>query len=897
MPYDTGNPVGSTDPRDFADNAETFDQVMNGAGETATNRVGDQVYTMAGLESLATGVPAVEASLAAQAAQAQAEAARDAAYVNADLYSTTALGLAGTAEGEQFQVPSADGLSVQRYRHDAGPVATPVGPALPSAASAKIGWPTVISFNRRLIYDPSGYLGGGNAVYVSRNIYIQRGTSVINRSNLMTESSELPGYVKLVRPTPLTSVSALLYNDLTQQYEWNIISSGSVDIKASTPDKVFIIAEFWDNRSIRSAFNFKDPRQLFGVNQCKFGKLADKMPRRFGYTSIVDITSAELISLGFLRGASDLTASNRPYFGDNFETFFPKGVGFFRFYIESDTADIFGSPRVYLWTATGSFYFYNAVLEKKLSPFAARYSVLIDPLPSDENISYFYVGSETQALSAKVKITGVQFSCSENLVEGIYLSDYPSADSESIESIDSRNAFNIAFSNAFKQKIVTSVQRPTAKYNTKVVYGQSLARGQETSPSLSRINRFGNLSLGSNVLPTTGDGETYSPFTSASLYPLIAQAVDGATVYDYGYEPAGAFGEPVNHGWVNFAKYLHNQEALAENDASRLFVTFNPSVSGKTIEQLSKVNTQDGVNRYSRFTDGLSKIETATGSDTHVVDGIMWMQGEYNYFDNGGSWNKSTYKTLFNQLITDMVDDVMAITGQAIPPAFFTYQTGAAYTRDVDSAGDPGLHVGMAQLEVTLEKENVWMVGPVYPYTDKGGHLTSNGSRWFANQIAKIFHRVVRQGKEWQPLRPILITQSGRTIDVDFHVPEPPLVFGMPYVIQTATDYPNKGFNVTDDAGTVAISSVSIVADTIVRISLSRDTTGSAYVWYADKTVHNGNGCLRDSDSTVALDNYIYRPEDGMSAGENIASLVDKPYPLHNWCVAFYLPVGYENLP
>ncbi|MDF2140868.1 hypothetical protein [Paenirhodobacter sp. CAU 1674] len=72
----------------------------------------------------------------AQAAQAGAEAARDAAFVNADIYADTAAGLAATAEGDQFQVLSGDEFI--RYRHDTGDVATEVGRFPTAAAVAAI---------------------------------------------------------------------------------------------------------------------------------------------------------------------------------------------------------------------------------------------------------------------------------------------------------------------------------------------------------------------------------------------------------------------------------------------------------------------------------------------------------------------------------------------------------------------------------------------------------------------------------------------------------------------------------------------------------------------------------------------------------------------------------------
>lgn len=755
------------------------------------------------------------------------------------------------------------------------------------------------SLTRPIFIDRAGRRGGGSAIYVPKvgGFYMKLPQIDVSTNATVTnaESAELPGYVKFALPSVNPKAVHSIYYDISANaYAMAVFGS----VPEGTANGFIPMVYVWGQTFISPlGLRVIEYDSVIQENQCPYGKGSnlDLMPRKFGNTTIVDITEPNLIALGFTRGAADLQASNRPYFGMNFPKFVPGGKTFLRCYVETDTANTYSNVIVYFWTLGATYYTSVLTKEADISANAAIFSGSFDA-PLDENVVYFYIGVDSQASASKFKITGVQFHNSLKPCYNIFKTDYPSPSQTSTTSdIASRDAANIARSNALKNRIVSSVQKPTAKYNTKIVYGQSLARGQETSPSLSRTNRFGNLTLGSNVLPNTNDGANYSPFTDSTLRPLSAQAVDGSTVYNWGSEAAGAFGEPVNHGWVNFAKHLHNQEVLAENDTARLFVTFNPSVSGKTIEQLSKVNTQDATNRYSRFTDGLTKIETATGSDPHVVDGIMWMQGEWNYYNNGGSWDKATYKTLMTTLIDNMVTDCKAITGQALPPAFFTYQTGAAYTRDVDSAGTAGLHVGMAQLEVALEKPNVWMVGPVYAYTDKGGHLTSNGSRWFANQIAKVYHRVVRLGQDWQPLRPIKISQEGRALYVDFHVPEPPLVFDLPYVLKTATDYANKGFRVTDGSGSVTVSSVEIVGNTIVRINLGQDTTGTVNVWYASQTTYSGNGCLRDSDPTVAFDNYVYKPEDGMNASENIASLVDKPYPLHNWCVAFYLPVGYDE--
>lgn len=472
-----------------------------------------------------------------------------------------------------------------------------------------------------------------------------------------------------------------------------------------------------------------------------------------------------------------------------------------------------------------------------------------------------------------------------------------------IQTANPYDVENLARSAAYKTRLITNLQRTTALYSTMVVYGQSLAAGQETYPALSRPARFGNLQLGGNVLPNTGDGASYSQIGSATLQPLSAQSINGTTLKSDADEAAlspgsADFGEPFNHGWVNYAKYLLNQHLLVENDATRLFVTINPSVSGKTIEQLSKVNTQDGTNRYLRYTGGLAKVETATGASSHVVAGIMWAQGEWDYSTANGSTKatKALYKAALNTLVTDMVADAKAATGQTLDPAFFVYQTGATYTADADMNGLPGLHVGMAQLEVAIERDKVFMVGPIYPVTDKGGHLDSNGSRWYGSQIGKVFHRVVTLGQDWSPLRPLRIRRVKLDVYIDFHVPEPPLAFDTPYVQSVAASYTDKGFKVTDTLGTIALSEVALAGQTIVRLKLAREPVGDAFVWYASKTTFNGNGMLRDSDPTVALDQYEYISGRGMYAAADIAALVNKPYPLHNWCVAFYLPITYSEI-
>ena len=91
------------------------------------------------------------------------------------------------------------------------------------------------------------------------------------------------------------------------------------------------------------------------------------------------------------------------------------------------------------------------------------------------------------------------------------------------------------------------------------------------------------------------------------------------------------------------------------------------------------------------------------------------------------------------------------------------------------------------------------------------------------------------------------------------------------------------------------ITAVEIVRPTIVKLTLEEAPPTDALVWYASKAVSNGNGNVRDSDPSVASDLYEFVPERGMYAEANIPALVGKPYPLHNWSVAFCLPITYSE--
>lgn len=433
-------------------------------------------------------------------------------------------------------------------------------------------------------------------------------------------------------------------------------------------------------------------------------------------------------------------------------------------------------------------------------------------------------------------------------------------------------------------------------YNHVIMESQSLGNGQEAFPALSTAQRYGNLMLGNSVRPVAASGETFAPVGGAAWKPLAATVRDASTgalltPQQVALQPAGnqSMGETPLEAMCNGLKRGLNDRFQMLNDP-RALVASAVGVSGMTIEALSKGASPHLYGRYLTCLSAAKALADAE-SKSYGVAVVALMQGEANYAgDAGGTKNEEAYKTLFLQWVSDLASDAKAITGQDREPLFLTYQTGGAYTRDTEN-----LSIGMAQWRATRERDNLYMAAPVYPVTDKGGHLDANGSRWIGWQFAKvaIWSSVYR--RRWRPLEPVQIRQDGTDIYVAYHVPNPPLRFADIYVVNTPTMFADKGFRVQDETGYLAVTGVEIVSPHVIKITLSEKPTGQAFVWYADKTLHNGGGNLADSDTTVADDMYEYLAGSGMYPSANIPALVNKRYPLANFSIAFRLPVGFTE--
>lgn len=425
------------------------------------------------------------------------------------------------------------------------------------------------------------------------------------------------------------------------------------------------------------------------------------------------------------------------------------------------------------------------------------------------------------------------------------------------------------------------------KVNMLVVgYGQSLMTGMEGWPALTTKTSVDNaFMIGDSVRPDARKSHHYRPIGNAvrPLTSTVQQVNDSSKLVSPEYVRKLKRGS-INEGEEPIVGAVTAFSGFRINSFESIF-GMNAGVSGSDILQISK-----GSGYYKRFTDAVKIFNAISISEKRepVVSSIVFMQGEMNYmptYENAPQ-DYNRYLSALNKLHKNMLNDAGLITKQKNKPLFFMYQTGGSFSRDTND-----LSIGMAQMDFANHTDGVYLVGPTYQYPDKGGHLDPNGYRWFGVQVAKVMHQVIDKGINWKPLQPLSVALSNDKVVVRYNVPYPPLKFTEAYVKYDPVMYDDKGFTLYDRNGRVDISSVEITAQDEITITPVRKITGPAKLLYADKTYHNGNGNVSDSDDTVSPYKYEYKEGGGQYPESNIKELVGKPYPLNNFSVAFCLPV------
>ncbi|MDR0413103.1 MAG: T9SS type A sorting domain-containing protein [Dysgonamonadaceae bacterium] len=431
-------------------------------------------------------------------------------------------------------------------------------------------------------------------------------------------------------------------------------------------------------------------------------------------------------------------------------------------------------------------------------------------------------------------------------------------------------------------------------YQHFIIYGQSLSVGQESFYPVSTGNVPGNYMIGKQMwinYGNTGLNELNPLVASRQIsYPLTCENPLIAT--------------------VNHLRLRQNQDSP---ETDNRFIATSCGTGAQPIANLSKGSERRLYeNDFLTTIKQAKKITAKTGS-TISCPAIYWMQGENDY--NSTKLPKDEYKAALIQLKNDMQADIQELYNQMEKPVFFTYQTGGGWTN-----GNRELLIGMAQLEASNEYDDVICVGPVYQLSYSNNHLCSNGSRWYGEYMAKAYYKTRILGETFKPLQPEALyrdAQDPKKIRIEYHVPQPPLVFDT-QILEKQTNY---GFSIYLNNAKQTISDVQI-AGNAVELTCTNVLNGNVEVLYGEKNTINGTGNLRDSDDFQAFFNYVDGDEKDQNgnfiyprvekAGERIESLrpvtrepmdengniiYNQPYPLYNFGLAFNykIPAGVDQ--
>ena len=387
------------------------------------------------------------------------------------------------------------------------------------------------------------------------------------------------------------------------------------------------------------------------------------------------------------------------------------------------------------------------------------------------------------------------------------------------------------------------------------VYGQSLSVGQAT-PALSTTQRYDNLLFTRGMRPQYD----YPLETAAEWYAGLVPAVEAnsPTNVSLAETPCMGAGDAVK-------ELILAEAGIPYSEIGYQLLLSAPGYGALTIAQLSK-----GTAHFSRMVEqaGYGGALASAAGKTYAVQAVAWIQGESDYLS---ATSQATYEAALNTLVADINTDIKAASGQAKDIPVLSYQVASHKKNGVATPS-----IALAQLAVETSNPLVYIATPMYQfeYQDvNNNHLTPISSRWLGAYMGLAYKRVVIDGVDWKPLKPLSASRIGSVARITFHVPHGRLVLDTNQVAENT----NYGFELVDSGGApLAINSVSIVSPTVVKIVAAGAIPAGAKVRYAWSGVDGvgpasgPRGNLRDTQG----DRIRFDPTG-----------INKP--MHNWCVIF----------
>lgn len=435
--------------------------------------------------------------------------------------------------------------------------------------------------------------------------------------------------------------------------------------------------------------------------------------------------------------------------------------------------------------------------------------------------------------------------------------------------------------------------KPGASVSGIWLMGQSLCDGSESLPVVTAGDTgWGNYAFLRSVrtwLPRDNSATPEKrPAEQFQLVPLRAQT-------------NGGLGETVANGLADHLKAALLAMKGGEKNGPPHFLVACAGQGGRQIQELSSADLssdlrtpesrQHGGGYYRTSLDdakrAMAQAQTQ-GMSFHIL-ALYWMQGEGNGGPTGGivptRWDAEMPRPLGQIWYRDQLiayrkqwsADLCAITGQRGELPMFTYQT-------LGPAGEAQLMAADADASIHLVGPHYAVSSAINSRTTQGRrgdaiHLSADGERWWGEQVAKVMHRVLHRGEDWQPLRPrnARLDDTRDNILMEFTVPRPPLVLDTNFLPRQENAMSGgfsslAGFQVHNTAGQpLALMAVEVAAPTHLRLRLVKPLPAGQTC-----TVSYGHPTVAALGTIAALRSG---PEmDGQPTGELVlkSSFVDK---------------------
>jgi hypothetical protein len=362
-------------------------------------------------------------------------------------------------------------------------------------------------------------------------------------------------------------------------------------------------------------------------------------------------------------------------------------------------------------------------------------------------------------------------------------------------------------------------------FNGVIGTGQSLSVGSEGRPLRATEPAYHNLKvdLGGGFWSSRTLDET-----RASLVPLCEPVRPITSTYPGPY-PRNIFGETPHTAMAAQVTAAF----LAATSGAGDYVTVHSAVgeSGQGLSVIAKnaKRTKDTGHAYEAGlfeARAIARLARSAGR-TYGIGAVVLTHGETDAIN-------PSYRDQLVQLARDYDVDLRAITGQTTPISLLASQQCSCPL----DAGAIALSA-LALLQASeLGPQRIVCVGPRYQYSyvADGVHLDALGYDQLGEKYGQVYFERVVCGRDWQPLAPRSSTRSGNVIDLEFHVPVPPLRWdeGVGPIAARPEWSQGRGFELLASGAPVAIEDVSLAASgTGVRIRYAGPPRDGLVVRYA----------------------------------------------------------------